>query len=141
MEVELAAVEEDVERKRVGKNPFDEKFTALVRIPGPTHNTAEELHPKRVLAPFASHLDCTLHSSPTFPFLSHSSGDSMAVLLSTLRVRGDTESSFQRVTHSHHCKLTRADILKNAERTLPTFLLHGLSSNPPPGPFSFSSMF
>ena len=30
MEIELAAVEEDVERKRVGKNPFDEKFTALV---------------------------------------------------------------------------------------------------------------
>lgn len=31
MEVELAAVEEDVVRKRVGKNPFDEKFTSLVR--------------------------------------------------------------------------------------------------------------
>lgn len=28
----LAAVEDDVERKRVGKNPFDEKFTSLVRI-------------------------------------------------------------------------------------------------------------
>ena len=32
MEVELAAVKGDVERKRVGKNPFDENFTALVRI-------------------------------------------------------------------------------------------------------------
>ncbi len=38
MEVELAAVEEDVERKRVGKNPFDEKFTTLVRIPGFTQS-------------------------------------------------------------------------------------------------------
>lgn len=32
MDVELAAVEDDVERKRVGRNPFDEKFTSLVRI-------------------------------------------------------------------------------------------------------------
>lgn len=32
MDTELAAVEDDVERKRVGKNPFDEKFTSLVRI-------------------------------------------------------------------------------------------------------------
>lgn len=30
MEAGLDAVEEDVERKRVGKNPFDQKFTALV---------------------------------------------------------------------------------------------------------------
>lgn len=30
MDIGLAAVEEDVERKRVGKNPFDQKFTALV---------------------------------------------------------------------------------------------------------------
>lgn len=33
MEEELAAVEEDVERKRVSKNPFEQKFTALVRTP------------------------------------------------------------------------------------------------------------
>lgn len=32
MDIELAAVEDDVERKRVGKNPFDEKFTSLVSI-------------------------------------------------------------------------------------------------------------
>lgn len=30
MKVGLDAVEEDVERKRVGKNPFDQRFTALV---------------------------------------------------------------------------------------------------------------
>lgn len=30
-EKELAAVEEDVERKRVAKNPFEQKFTNLVR--------------------------------------------------------------------------------------------------------------
>lgn len=30
MEAGLDAVEEDVERKRVGKNPFDQRFTALV---------------------------------------------------------------------------------------------------------------
>lgn len=31
-EEELAAIEEDVERKRVAKNPFEEKFTSLVVI-------------------------------------------------------------------------------------------------------------
>ncbi|CAM9626574.1 unnamed protein product, partial [Ectocarpus fasciculatus] len=33
MEVELDVVEEDVERKRVGKNPFDQRFTALTESP------------------------------------------------------------------------------------------------------------
>ncbi|CAM9935690.1 unnamed protein product, partial [Ectocarpus sp. 13 AM-2016] len=33
MEAGLDAVEEDVERKRVGKNPFDQKFTALTESP------------------------------------------------------------------------------------------------------------
>ncbi|CAM9527624.1 unnamed protein product [Ectocarpus sp. 12 AP-2014] len=33
MEARLDAVEEDVERKRVGKNPFDQKFTALTESP------------------------------------------------------------------------------------------------------------
>ena len=33
-EEELAAIEEDVERKRVAKNPFEEKFTSLVIIAG-----------------------------------------------------------------------------------------------------------
>lgn len=32
MEEELAAVEEEVERKRVAKNPFELKFTSLVRV-------------------------------------------------------------------------------------------------------------
>lgn len=32
MEEELAAIEEDVERKRVAKNPFEEKFTSLVKL-------------------------------------------------------------------------------------------------------------
>lgn len=31
-EKELAAVEEDVERKRVAKNPFEQKFITLVTI-------------------------------------------------------------------------------------------------------------
>lgn len=32
MEEELAAIEEDVERKRVAKNPFEERFTSLVKF-------------------------------------------------------------------------------------------------------------
>lgn len=36
MEEDLAAIEEDVERKRVAKNPFEQRFTTLVKtILGP----------------------------------------------------------------------------------------------------------
>ncbi|CAM9458996.1 unnamed protein product, partial [Hapterophycus canaliculatus] len=48
-EVELAAVEEDVERKRVGKNPFDEKFTSLTESP-----FAETLAPSSLSASSSS---------------------------------------------------------------------------------------